>query len=256
LFTSADTRAVDQVVIINEAAAKHYWPGRDPLGERVKLGSGARAQMATVVGVVGSVRFASPTAPPGDEIYRPNTQAGLVFMHFVVRTSGEPLSAVPAIRAAVRSFDPNVPVAEIQSMGELHSASTETPRTIALLLLAFAGVGLALGAVGIYGVISYAVTQRTRELGIRVALGAIQGRIVSMVVGEGIRMAVVGIVMGAAAALVAARSLRTLVFGVATTDIATYVGVAAILTIVALAASYIPARRAARVDPLIALRSD
>jgi ABC-type antimicrobial peptide transport system permease subunit len=173
-----------------------------------------------------------------------------------VRTNGDPLAAVPAIRAAVRAFDSTVPVAEIQSMGELYAASTATPRTIALLLLAFAGVGLALGAVGIYGVISYAVTQRTRELGIRVALGAIQGRIVSMVVSEGVRMAAMGIGLGAVAALVAARSLRTLVFGVATTDMATYVAVAAILTVVALAASYIPARRASRVDPLIALRSD
>ena len=255
-FTAADTRAVDPVVIINDATAKHYWPSRDPVGERIRLGKGARAQTATVVGVVGGVRYASPSTPPGDEIYRPNSQQGLVFMHFVVRTSGDPLSAVPAIRSAVRGFDSTVPVAEIQSMEELYAASTATPRTIALLLLAFAGVGLALGAVGIYGVISYAVTQRTRELGIRVALGAIQGRIVSMVVSEGIRMAGIGIVLGAVAALVAARSLRTLVFGVATTDVATYGAVAAILTVVALAASYIPARRASRVDPLVALRSD
>ena len=256
LFTAEDARGVDPVIIINDATAKHYWPGRDPLGERVRLGSGARAEMATVVGVVGGVRYASPSTPPGDEIYRPNAQSGLVFMHFVVRTNGDPLAAIPAIRAAVRASDPTVPVAEIQSMGQLYAASTATPRTIALLLLAFAGVGLALGAVGIYGVISYAVTQRTRELGIRVALGAIQGRIVSMVVGEGVRMAAMGIGLGAIAALVAARSLRTLVFGVATTDMATYVGVAAILTVVALLASYIPARRASRVDPLIALRSD
>jgi len=256
LFTAEDARGVDPVIIINDATAKHYWPGRDPLGERVRLGSGARAEMATVVGVVGGVRYASPSTPPGDEIYRPNAQSGLVFMHFVVRTNGDPLAAIPAIRAAVRASDPTVPVAEIQSMGQLYAASTATPRTIALLLLAFAGVGLALGAVGIYGVISYAVTQRTRELGIRVALGAIQGRIVSMVVGEGVRMAAMGIGLGAIAALVAARSLRTLVFGVATTDMATYVGVAAILAVVALLASYIPARRASRVDPLIALRSD
>jgi predicted permease len=256
LFTGADASSVDPVVIINDAVAKHYWPNRDPLGERVKLGNGARAQMATVVGVVGGVRYASPSTPPGDEIYRPNAQAGLFFMHYVVQTSGDPLSAVPAIRAAIRALDATVPVAEVQSMGELYAASTATPRTIALLLLAFAGVGLALGAVGIFGVISYAVTQRTRELGIRVALGAIQGRIVSMVVGEGVRMAAIGIALGALAALLAARSLRTLVFGVATTDVTTYVGVAAVLTLVALAASYIPARRAARVDPLIALRSD
>jgi putative ABC transport system permease protein len=253
MFTAADTRAVDPVVIINDATAKHYWPGRDPLGERIRLGSGARAQTATVVGVVGGVRYASPSTPPGDEIYRPNAQQGLVFMHFVVRTSGDPLSVVPAIRAAVRAFDSTVPIAEVQSMGELYSASTATPRTIALLLLAFAGVGLALGAVGIYGVISYAVTQRTRELGIRVALGAIQGRIVSMVVGEGIRMAGIGIVLGAAAAVVAARALRTLVFGVLQRTLPLG-AVAGILTLVALAASYSCAASVARPSLIVAQR--
>jgi ABC-type antimicrobial peptide transport system permease subunit len=212
--------------------------------------------MATIVGVVGGVRFMSPSTPPGDEVYRPNAQQGLTFMHFVVRTGRDPLALAPAVRAVVREVDPNVPVAEVQAMGELYSASTATPRTIAFLLLAFAGVGLALGAVGIYGVISYAVSQRTRELGIRVALGAIEGRIVSMVVGEGIRMAALGIFLGGVAASMAARSLRTLVFGVATTDPTTYVVVAAVLTFVALAASYVPARRASRVDPVTALRSD
>jgi putative ABC transport system permease protein len=202
------------------------------------------------------VRYMSPATPAGDEVYRSNSQQGFGFMHVVVRTNGNPLSLVPSVRAAIREFDPTVPIAEVRSMGALYDASTATPRTIALLLLAFAGVGLALGAVGIYGVISYAVTQRTRELGIRVALGAVEGRIVSMVLSDGIRMAAVGIVLGAGAAGLAARSLRTLVFGVATTDVLTYVGVATVLTLVALAASYIPARRASRVDPLVALRSD
>jgi predicted permease len=255
-FSPSDTRQAPPVVVITEAMAKHFWPGRDPIGERIRLGNGSRNEMATIIGTVGSVRYLSPSAPPGDEVYRPNSQQGLGFMHFVVRTNGDPLALAPDVRAAIHALDATVPVAEVRSMGELFTASTATPRTIALLLLAFAGVGLALGAVGIYGVISYAVTQRTRELGIRVALGAIEGRIVSMVLGDGIRMAAIGIVLGGLAASVAARSLRTLVFGVATTDTATYVGVAVVLTIVALAASYIPARRASRVDPLIALRSD
>jgi predicted permease len=255
-FTTADTRDAPPVVIINDAMAKHFWPGRDPIGERIKIGNASRNELATIIGIVGNVRFASPTEPAGDEIYRPNSQQGLVFMHFVVRSNRDSRSLIPSIRAVIHAQDPTVPVAEVQSMGELYAASTSTPRTIALLLLAFAGVGLVLGAVGIYGVISYAVSQRTRELGIRLALGAMEGRIVSSVMGDGLRMAGIGIVLGAAAAIVASRSLRTLVFGVATTDFGTYVGVAVVLASVALAASYIPARRASRVDPLVALRAD
>jgi putative ABC transport system permease protein len=255
-FTAADTRDAPKVIVINEAMAKHFWPGRDPIGERVTVGTSARSEIATVVGVVGSVRFASPSVPASDEIYRPNSQQGLVFMHFVVRSIRDPRSLIPSIREVIHEQDPMVPVAEVQSMGDLYAASTSTPRTIALLLLAFAGVGLVLGAVGIYGVMSYTVSQRTRELGIRVALGAIEGRIVSMVVGDGLRLAVVGVASGAVAAVFAARSLRTLVFGVGVTDTWTYAAVAVALVVVALAASYIPARRAARVDPLIALRSD
>jgi putative ABC transport system permease protein len=258
LFTAADNRDAPAVVVINEAMAKHYWSGRSPIGERIRAGNASRKDWATIVGVVGSVRFASPGTPPSDEIYRPNTQQGLVFMHVVVRAKGDvdPLVLMPSIRGAVRSLDTTVPIAEVRSLGDLYAASTATPRTIALLLLAFAGVGLVLGAVGIYGVISYAVGQRTRELGIRLALGAIEGRIVTLVVGEGARMAGVGIIIGAIGGAIAARSLRTLVFGVTTTDAATYVAVAALLSIVALAAAYIPARRASRVDPLVALRSD
>jgi putative ABC transport system permease protein len=255
-FTEADTRAAPPVVIINDAMAKHFWPGRDPIGERIKVGNASRNELATIVGVVGNVRFSSPSVPAGDEIYRPNSQQGLVLMHFVVRSTRDSRSLIPAVRAVIHEQDATVPVAEVQSMGELYAASTSAPRTIAMLLLAFAGVGLILGAVGIYGVISYAVSQRTRELGIRVALGAFEGRIVSMVVGDGLRLAGIGIVSGAVAAVFAARSLRTLVFGVEVTDTWTYAAVAAVLAVVALAASYIPARRAARVDPLVALRGD
>ena len=256
LFSDADTRDAPPVVIINDAMAKHFWAGRDPIGERIKVGNASRNEFATIIGVVGDVRFASPGVPAGDEIYRPNSQQALVAMHFVVRSSLDPRSLIPTIREVIRAQDPTVPVAEVQVMGDLYAASTSTPRTIATLLLAFASVGLILGAVGIYGVISYAVSQRTRELGIRVALGAIERTVVSMVVGDGLRMAAIGIVLGAIAAIFAARSLRTLVFGVEVTDGWTYVTVAAVLAVVALAASYIPARRASRVDPVVALRGD
>jgi predicted lysophospholipase L1 biosynthesis ABC-type transport system permease subunit len=204
------------------------------------------------------VRYSSPVAEPGPEVYRPNSQQGLAFMHMVVRAR-EPHAAaalMPALRAAVRSRDTTVPIASVRVLGDLYSVSTATPRTIARLLQAFAGVGLLLAAIGIYGVVAYAVSQRTRELGIRTALGAVERRIVVMIVGEGVRMAVVGVAIGSLVAVIAARSLKSLVFGVTTTDVSVYLGVAALLTLVAIAAAYIPARRAGRVDPLIALRAE
>lgn len=255
-FLATDTRDARPVVVISQAMAKHYWPDRSPIGERIKAGNATRNEWATIVGVVGSVRYLGAGTEPGDEVYRPNAQQALSSMHFVVRTAGDPLALASGARGAIRSLDTTVPIAEVRSLGDLFAASTATPRTIALLLLAFAGVGLALGAVGIYGVISYAVGQRTRELGIRVALGAIEGRIVTMVLAEGARLTGIGIVVGTVAAAVASRSLRTLVFGVTTTDVSTYASVAAVLAVVALLAAYVPARRASRVDPLVALRSD
>ncbi len=253
LFLPTDTHDAPPVVVINEAMAKRFWSGRNPVGERIKIG---HDDWSTIVGIVGSVRFSSPDAEPEPEAYMPNAQQGLSFMHFVVRTKNEPLAVMPAVRAAVRSLDTTVPIADVRTLGDLYATATTTPRTIAQLLLAFAGVGLVLAMIGIYGVIAYSVGQRTRELGIRTALGALEGRIVMMVVNDGVRMALAGIGIGAVAAVFAARSLKTLVFGVATTEAGVYVGVAVLLTLAAVTASYVPARRAARVDPLIALRDD
>ena len=177
-------------------------------------------------------------------------------MHFVVRTGVDPLVLAAQVRSAVHSYDATVPVAEVRSLGDVFSASTETSRVVAVLLGCFALLGLALGAVGIYGVISYSVAQRTRELGIRTALGAVESRIALMVLGEGLRTAAVGIVLGIVAALLAARSLGSLLYGVTAADPPIYATVILTLLGVALAASYLPARRAARVDPMIALRSE
>jgi predicted permease len=256
LFIPTDTRDRPPVIIINATMAKRYWPGRDPIGERIRLDHGTLDEWATIVGIVGDVRFRSPDALGGDEAYRPNEQQGQGSMHFVVRASGDPLALVPQVRAAIRSLDSTVPIAEVRALGELYEVATTGRRTIARLLLAFAGLGLTLAAVGIYGVISSAVTQRTRELGIRIALGAAEGRITLMMLGDGVRLAVMGIVAGAALALVAARSLHALVFGVTTSDPALYAAVAMALTLVAAAASYMPAWRAARLDPLVALRGE
>jgi ABC-type antimicrobial peptide transport system permease subunit len=177
-------------------------------------------------------------------------------MHFVVRGGERPLKLAPQVRAAVRSLDKTVPIAEVRSLDDIFATSTAGRRTVAILLAAFAAIGLALGAVGIYGVIGYAVSQRTRELGIRTALGAVEARITMMVIGEGLRLTTVGIAIGIVVALGAARSLRALVFGVTTGDPRVYAGVAVTLAVVATAAAYFPARRAARVDPLTALRGE
>ena len=256
LFSEADGRNSPTVVIISASMAKHYWPDRDPLGERIRLGNGTQKQWATIVGVVGDVRSAAPNAPPVEEAYRPNAQQDLRFMHYVVRGEVDPLALVAPIRAAIHSFDKTVPVAEVRLLGDVFAASTETSRVVTRLLIGFAFLGLFLGAVGIYGVISYSVGQRTRELGIRTALGAIERRITMMIVGEGVRTAGIGIVIGIVVAILAARSLETMLFEVSATDPLIYGGVIGALLLVSLAASYVPARRAARVDPLIALRGD
>lgn len=256
LFEATDSRDGPRVVVVGATMARHFWPNSDPIGARIRLGHATDGKWATIVGIVGDVRSRAPNEPPTDELYLPNAQAGLQFMHYVVRTDGDPLAFVPLVRAAIRSIDQTVPIAEVRSLGDLYSTSTATSRTLARLLAAFAILGVILGAVGIYGVVSYTVGQRTRELGIRTALGALERRITWMIVGEGLRTTAVGIVIGTAGAALAARALRTLVFGVATSDPSIYGTVIATLLLIAAAAAYVPARRAARVDPLVALRSE
>lgn len=255
-FTSADTRAAPPVIIINETMAKRFWPDRDAIGQRIRVGTGTRNDWATIIGVVRDVRFKAPDMLPAPEAYRPNAQAGQFSMHYVVRTREAPLALAQRVRDAVHSLDATVPVAEVRALDDLLSTSTQTRRTVGLLLGSFAALGVLLGAIGIYGVISYGVTQRARELGIRAALGALERRLVAMVVGEGLKLAAIGIVTGAVAAIGAARGLRSLVYDVGTSDAALYAAVAATLLLVAVIACVAPARRAARVDPLVALRGE
>jgi putative ABC transport system permease protein len=256
LFAETDGPNAPPVVIISASMAKHYWPARSPVGARIRLGNGTQKQWATIIGVVGDVRSAAPNAPPVEEAYRPNAQQDLRFMHYIVRGNVDPLTLVPPIRAAIHGFDQTVPVAEVRLLGDVFAASTETSRVVTRLLIGLAMLGLVLGSVGIYGVISYSVGQRTRELGIRTALGAIERRITIMIVGEGLRTAGIGIAIGVVVAMLAARALESMLFEVSSTDPAIYASVVGALLLVSLAASYFPARRAARVDPLIALRGD
>ena len=255
-FAPSDTRDAPPVVMINATMAKHLWPGNDPVGQRIKVGNGTRNEWATIVGVVGDVRFVSPDAPATDEVYRPNAQQGLAFMHFVIRTRGNPLAHAADVRAAVRSLDTNVPIADLRALGELTQTANATRRTVAQLLSAFALLGVVLGTIGVYGVVSFGVAQRTREIGIRSALGARREQLIGMVIASGLRMSLGGIAAGGLVALVASRSLDSLVFGVSTASPVIFSLVGLGLGAVVVLSSALPAWRAARVDPLVALRSD
>jgi predicted permease len=255
-FDARDTRDAPPVVIVSAAMAAKHWPTSDAIGKRIMAGNATRREWATIVGVVGDVQSIAPGSAAPEEIYRPNAQQGLTSMHFVVRTAGDPRGVQRAIHDAVRSLDRVVPIAEVRSLRDVYASATADRRTIAVLLAAFAAAGLLLGAVGIYGVIAYSVTQRTREIGIRQALGAAQRRMSLMVVGETLRIAGAGIAVGVAAALVAARVLDSLVFGMSTHDPLLYAAVSAVVALVAVVAAFVPARRAAAIDPVIALRSE
>ena len=270
---ASDNLAAPGVVVINEYLAHQYWPGESAIGKRVsfaKDSAGSRV-WSTVVGVVHNTIHGDWTSPAEEEVFLPfaqqrdylaNPSGHFSYMTLAIRASciaGATCDAtrlVPAIRAAVRSLDPNVPLAEVQTMSSLVEGATARERFYLVLLTAFAGVAVALAAVGIYGVMSYAVSRRTHELGLRMALGARPQQLLANVVREGMTVAAIGGAIGIAGALAISRVMASLLFGVRATDPLTFVAVAATLGAVALVACYIPARRATRVDPLKALRAD
>jgi predicted permease len=260
-FTAADTADAEQVALVNETMAATYWPGADPLGRRMRMGGPERPWM-TVVGIVQNVRHNGIRAPIKEKFYRPHAQFQLSRgrpirgMAVVVKTAGDPLALAGPLRAAVRELDPNVPVAAVRPMTDVVAAALETPRLAGVLLGLFAALALVLSAVGIYGVLSYAVSQRTQEIGIRVAIGADQGRVLRLVLGGGLRLSLAGVALGSAAALALGRLLASQLHEVRPHDPLTFVTVPLLLLGIALAASYVPARRAARVDPIAALRAE
>jgi putative ABC transport system permease protein len=258
-FSDSDSPAGEQVAIVSESLARKYWPARDPLGMRLKMsdrGSDASEPWLTVVGVAGNVRSEGQYAPYFPEIYVPYTQYPWVLWprHLVVRTSSNPSTIVTAIRREVQSLDKNIPVSEVAAMNEIVAGPVLQGKTIMWLLGAFAALALLLAGIGIYGVISYAVGQQTHEIGIRMALGAKRADILWLVLARGGRPALAGAAAGVLAALAMTRVMTSLLFGVSPTDPLTFLFVFAVLSFVALAATYIPARRATRLDPVIALR--
>ncbi|HEX3160657.1 MAG TPA: ABC transporter permease [Gemmatimonadaceae bacterium] len=255
LFTDADRGGQRKVVLVSETAARTIWPGEDPIGRPVSVGQGGFWQdTAYVVGVVGDVRFGTLDSLPVPEVYLSYYQSPRGRMMLFARTAGDPLAVAAAARGVVRSMAPDAPVYDIRTLESRVGDTMAYARFSALLLALFALVALALATMGTYGVISFAVSQRTREIGVRVALGATRGDILRMVVGQGVGIAVAGAVCGLVAALGATRVLRSLLFGVAPSDPVTFAAIAALLVGVVVVASWVPARRAASIPPLRALR--
>ena len=255
-FGSEDHAEAPPVVIVNDRLARQLWPNESPIGKRIQAGFATSQQMATVVGVVGNVRHDALNAEPPAELYVPLGQRMAGPMHLVIRTDGATPALAAAVRDAAQAVNPNVPVVGPRMLDAVVAASVAQPRLVMVLLLAFGTLGLALGVVGVYGVVSYAVGQRTREIGVRMALGAEWRAIVGMIVGGGARYAFAGVGLGVIAALVLTRALGGLVYGVGVTDPATYAALAMLLVTVVLLASWLPARRAARVDPAVVLRGE
>jgi putative ABC transport system permease protein len=255
-FTDADARHSMQVTIIDEQVAREYWPNESPLGKRVRFGTPEdNDRWHTIVGVVGSVKHKSLNLERTKTVYLPHAQDSMSNMRLAVRAAN-PESLAPAIREQVKAIDPDQPITDMRTMTEVITRSVWRPRLYTILFGVFAAVALALTSVGIYGVMAYSVSERTREIGIRVALGARRRDVLKLVVAQGMKLALIGAVIGLGAALALTRLMQSLLFEVSPTDPGTFAGLAALLSIVATLACYIPARRATKVDPMIALRCE
>ncbi|MBO0723985.1 MAG: FtsX-like permease family protein, partial [Blastocatellia bacterium] len=264
-FNEADNERSTPVAIINETMARQYWPDQSALGKRFSLGdskSGAKQwrQWITIVGVVADVRQMGVDAPVKAEMYAPYQQDRFYgwmspFM-LAIRVSGDPMGMVAAVSREIHAVDPNQPVSVIATMAKLLGEETDQRQVVMILLASFAGIALMLAALGIYGALAYFVAQRTREIGVRLALGAQARDVMKMIMKQGMRLTLFGVGIGLIGGLALARLMKSLLFGISATDPLTFAAVAALLTLVAMLACYIPARRAMNVDPVVALRCE
>jgi putative ABC transport system permease protein len=261
-FGPRDVGDSEQVGLVNETMARLYWPGRDPIGGRFRMGSRQTGPWVTVVGLVADVRHNGVTAPIKEKFYRPHAQfyrsTGFtpLAMNLVVKATGDPMLLAGPLRAALREVDPGVPISSLRLMTDIVADSMATPRLASGLLGLFAAIALVLSAVGIYGVLAYVVSQRTQEIGIRMAIGAEPAAVRRLVLGQGLRMSLAGVGLGTLTALGLTRLLGGLLHDVRPHDPLTFALVPLLLLSIALVASYLPARRATRIDPIAALRSE
>jgi putative ABC transport system permease protein len=253
-FTDSDRATTKLVAIANEAMAKHFWPNENVVGKRFHFfGDPA---LREIVGVVRNTVVNNIGEEPQPLVYIPLVQNYSPAVVMQVRTSGRPEPVISAVRAQVQSLDSNLALTNVQTIGELIDQGLWAPRMAAAMLAIFGGLALILAVIGVYGVLSYSVNQQTREIGIRMAMGAQTGRVLGLVVGQGMRLAAVGLILGLLVAFAAMRVMSTLLFGVSAHDPLTFIGVTLVLAVAAVLACYIPARRATKVDPIIALRDE
>jgi putative ABC transport system permease protein len=250
-----DGQGSEQVMLVNETTAREIWPGEDPIGQHVHVGD-AKAPPRTVVGIVSDVHHYSLDAAPTMQFYIPVTQTDTSELVFAVRFAGDPSQLANAVRLAIRAADETLPIYRVVPMSE-YVAATMADRRLALSLFgSFAGIALILSVVGIYGVTEYTVAQRTREIGIRMALGAQNRQVLGLMLRQGVTLAIVGVILGTVFSIFLTGFLRTLVFGVALTDPLTFLAASAVLTASAVVACWVPSRKVIGVDPMIALRHE
>ncbi|HZI49953.1 MAG TPA: FtsX-like permease family protein, partial [Pyrinomonadaceae bacterium] len=255
-FSDQDRDNTVPVVIISEAMARRFWPGENPIGRRLTPTFHVEQGPREIVGVVGDVKTTGLDVDAAAMMYMPYKQAPLPFMSFVVRTASNPESLIQPVSKAIYSIDKDQALTNVETMDQVLSKSLSGRRFNMTLLLTFAGVALMLAAVGVYGVMNYTVTLRRRELGIRMALGAKKTDVLRLVLGQGLALTLIGVGAGLISAYALTRLMASLLYGVTATDYLTFGGVSAVLILVGLAASYVPARRATKVNPTIALRAE
>jgi putative ABC transport system permease protein len=256
-FDERDLDGAPKVVVINKTLARRLFPKEDPIGRRLKLINPEQSdEWRSIVGIVGDVKYSGLDDPGEAVVYTPFAQTPFLWSYVMVKTAGHSPALIPGIRGVVSSVDPRLAALQLQPMSELVWGSVAQPRFNMVLLSSFAVLALTLAVIGLYGVMAYLVAQRTREIGVRMALGAGSTDVLRLVLGRALALAGAGVGLGLAAALVATRALTSLLYGVSATDPVTFCVVALLLTGVALAACVVPVRRAMKVDPMVALRHE